>query len=450
MMNDHLKSRLESLGAGIVDIQAVYAVDFGSIALDPERLPILAEERGKEGEISADRDEEEIESKIGKLKPNARLIELLKRTPNTFDIKVIDERTQRMRITESDLLQFSGDLLRLRVSLPARHQKYASDYAMSHRPPIEEFKVITDGSLFAAYAPVKHAPTLLRIGHEYRELIADLQGKSEPNKFVVIGPSPMHLTYYLVSRTLASHSEKSRIEIYCDKYDIYVLMDSEGFDPDSAVQFLFDDLNFVLTQFYAVLLERQELFGARYELDSHFDQLAETVGVLVAVSWWQVVQAAAAARIARTHLVDAHRMMVALEGSLRSYERQREKFLEEVSESVYLSIGRKYVAETCEAEISLPQTLQSAMSYYSAEILAFESTRSVIGASVLGVAATLLGAVVGASLAGMLSHSPIAATSLDHALTPSSSPVVAPIQKTDGPIIRLPAGDSPHSGRVSP
>jgi len=196
-----LTEALIGLGEVSLEIDQIIIAKIGCVALFPTKqlesesnFPITAQETAQRGQPST-----ATGSVFGPDLPNmhAAIIKALEKHPNVFDLKVEhDELGMRIRPRMGGWL-VSGDSFSLRVELPSRLQKLAW-YIEGRSNPIERFEVISDGSLFVAFASIEDYPIFTIIGQEYRELLQEQIEKETQFGWAVFGPVPVHPDFYLV------------------------------------------------------------------------------------------------------------------------------------------------------------------------------------------------------------------------------------------------------------
>ena len=284
-----------------------------------------------------------------------------------------------------------GPTFHVSLNLPA-HQQYL--YRPGSRKPIEKFDVVSTGSLFAAYTPVRDYDLSISVGNEYRE-IARSQVEKETNlRCPIVGPSPIHPYFYLV---LSKNFEGQRTHIfkrYTRTNNVLLIAEGGQDDVRAAIDDILYNVQIELARFYSVMLSIRDVIEHHQEMSSHFSDLAEAIDQIHSTPWWNVFQGAKIAASGRSSLSLVHKHFVALEEKIFLHSRQRSEVLAGIKEHDTLSLMLDYFSESTESLVHIQHSLPVALTHFGEELRVFVNIRSVVIASLIG----LIGAVVGAGL----------------------------------------------------
>jgi hypothetical protein len=386
-MYDNLQKVLAELGETDIEIDSVFIAKVGCIC-----LPSTAEQTQSEINETPENDKKQ-STDIYK-----QFIDALRKHPNVFDITMSNEGTQAiltMPVRRGSL--FHGKTFFLSINLPARLQTYYNFFGFSTRTPIEQFEVISSGSLFAAFAPIADYPHSAGIGHEYREL-ANKQIKKEmrlkPKRF---GPNPIHPDFYIAFVRASNRAILSGASIYGLKKNVLLVFDkAETESIRNIMESLFRTIHFPMLRFYRLSLERTGLITSYENISNNFSALSDSTQKILATPWWRVLKSGRLAHSGRQHLTRLHRGIIDFDTKVFQYSNACVQLLTDIKENPVLSHLHSYFIDHTELGCEIPASLPSALSYHEEELEMFGNIRSLI-------IATLLGGAIGAVLTAFLS-----------------------------------------------
>ena len=335
---------------------------------------------------------------LGQQEFHAALVARLKKLPNIFDLNVEGDRPHGLMmgagIPGGSLVL--GPRFTLRVDLPERLQKFR-DWPTLGGTPVEEFDVISGGSIFGAYIEISDFPAFNSIGQEYRELVESTDISEVSFKYVAIGPTPIHPDIYVIVRKKALEREVVGLRVYGVANDVFVVVDHEFVNPQRAVEMVFRRIEGSLSMFYSVLGERHLLLHYEVELANLFSDVSEAAGLLADTSWWNLYGALALSRRGKAALSRIHVRSVDFGYRAMSFRKNRDDVLDMVGKHEILSDLIPYLQRITESDIAMPDSYGPAVAHFAEQLRGFGTVWSLIVASVLGGA-------VGAILTELLSR----------------------------------------------
>jgi hypothetical protein len=375
-------------------IHRAFVLKLGCVALstfkpvDSSRFPVTETERVLSEEQKTQPPPDEVHSQI---------IDALQKHPNVFDLNHIDGKgIEFIGGGHYATLQI-GRMFSIRINLPHRLQKYAKAFPFG-KEAIEEFEVVSSGSLFAAFAPIKDYPVWTNFGQEYRELLVTQMEKETQFKCKRFGPSPIHPNFYFVVRKSADEASGLGMKVYEMKKDLFLVFDDNSQSDLDMAQWFFKLVDFLMFQFYSRQLLRSSLLNYEVEILNRFSDLSKEINDLSATRWWQIPEAERIVRAAKKSLTSIHTRLVGFENELSTFNRQRSSFLRSVKEMEIVSQMHSYLEESLEPHGKLSESLPAALRHFGEELQAFGHKRSVVIAGLIGGAT---GAFLTAFLSGM-------------------------------------------------
>ncbi len=326
---------------------------------------------------------------------HAAIIKALKKHPNIFDIVILGKESIGFVKPLHTGTLITERSFSLRVELPERMQRYHA-YTWREKT-IEQFEVVSNGSLFAAFAPIQDYPVRTHIGHEYRELLSTQIEKETSLKSPPLGPSPIHPDFYLVLRKKRNETPPVGTKVYTLKNHVFLVSDNNSQTNRDMAMELFNDIHFALLEFYSLELIRNSLINYDIEIFNHFSDLSNSVKKLFAAPWWRIFKSAKFAHLGRISLSNIHKRCVEFETNLFGFNRQRNQLLNTIKQHRILSNIYSYFYTTTESDIQVPQVFFRALDHFEDALRTFGNIRSVVIAS-------LVGAAVGAAITVLLTQ----------------------------------------------
>lgn len=312
----------------------------------------------------------------------------IEKHPNVFHLRSLDDSGALSVYGTRTGMLVDGALLILEIQLPRERQVYQDRDASEH------FTVIWDGSYFAAYAPIEDVPVFTNIAHEFRELARKQIEAETTYKAPLFGPCPIW-TDIIVVHTEESHSSGvPLVRSYEHEGDLYLIL-SKGADNDRFMRSLFTLSHRFWYGYYQLALERSEMIDLDLEIQNRFDEASQTVSTMATGPGWKVWQSAKLARRAALEIGKIHRLVVRYESACWGYDNQRREYVKRLTEVTYLAQLKRDTSESCRRDVRPPRSIGNALSFLEKQIELTNSVRYLILAS-------LLGAIVGAIITGLL------------------------------------------------
>lgn len=367
-----------------VEIDHVLLVKFGCVCVKGEAYRLPATHGGVW-----------LWDKAKGLSPYDHIIQALEKQANIFDLRTIEERDQSIYSTKDHRMLVDGNLFSLRVNLPLRMQKYREETASC----IEEFAVVSSGSLFAAFTEARDYPTVTYMAHEYREIVRAQIDKEMSFEHISLGPSPIHPDFYIVVPRKGEPQSTTATGIYSIDQDIFVVMEGHGRSDIEMVTDLFDQIRHELLDFYEIKMH-EVVLGHRYMLlTSEFSELGDGFKrVLQTSSWVHPFRRVRLASSARASLSNIHISLVEHETLLLEIDKDKSHLFAKIKESKVLSDLYGYFHQLTESEFEIPKSLSPALEHFSGELETFRNIQAV-------VIATIAGAAIGALLTALFTRS---------------------------------------------
>jgi hypothetical protein len=388
---ERLKEVLEKLGESHLQVDRVLLVKFGCICLRDE-----ASSSGMSGTHGMALLVDETKGPT----PHGYISQALEKHGNVFDLKVVgEEEVSRLEYAEDNCMFVNGKTFFLRVKLPLRLQKYQKEKELAGISlPIEEFLVVSNGSLYATFAEIQEYPAVTFIGQEYREILAAQIDNETPFKHAVPGPSPIHPNFYIAFRKSTNHPLIGR-RIYSKGNDIFVVMDRDK-DPrmdEARATMLFFEIKFDLLQFYRTMMDQHVLDDRNELLLDEFSELGESFEEIAQTSLLHLLKRRKLAASARTTLSNIHIALVEHDRMLLEITRDRNRLLKQVKDNTILVPLYSYFHDSTQSEAGIPESLSPALEHFDAELQTFKNIEAVVLASIVG-------AGVGALLTGLFTR----------------------------------------------
>jgi hypothetical protein len=375
---------LSGLGEKQLQIQKAIIVKFGNLTIAEMVVPKDSEFPITEEEAMATRPFEFRGDVVSSIHA------ALKDHPNVFDPETIYERSES-RCGDQFGFFVHGTVCQYRIHLPRAKQKYKDEMDCE-----EHFSVLCDGSTFAAYAEVQDIPVWSNIGHEFRELATAQIEKETPFSSPSLGPCPIHPDIVIVVRDPADGDAEIPARRYHQGDDIFIVT-SDRRPIAELVLDCFLDFRGPVEDFYELLSGRDHLIDSYVEVSNHFSAASKSTRELLETPSWNIWKTHVASRVARISIASVHARLVELETELMNYTRNRSNSLENLRKHREASPLHDYFREITESDVSLPSSLVSALTFFESELQFYGNIRSLLYAS-------LLGAVVGSLLTGLVSR----------------------------------------------
>lgn len=371
---EKLMRLLRGFGEQNLEISSVFNLQFGCVLLLPTKL---AESQFKTGnlpeEISSSQNGLDFTPETQKIIAGA-----LVKHSNIFELKIILERKFYSRISHICL----GNFFRLKISIPKRLQRFGA--FMPEDKLLEEFYVISNGSLFCAFSQIETFPTGF-IGNEYREIFRQQIDKETNLGCPLFGPSPIHPNFYVIFRK--NQDPSLMVKTYSNQEDVYLVFNKTIDIQNVILEYLFPDIESGLVDFYHTIAMRHYVYVHQEKIFGQFSELVKSIRNLETIPWKNVLKSAKAVSFGRKCLTTIYSQLVDYETSLFSLNRHRKEMIERIQKNQILSSLNKYFQQHSEAEIEIPKVLFSAIEHFERKLHSISRTRVIILASLCGAIA---------------------------------------------------------------
>lgn len=329
----------------------------------------------------------------------------LKKHPNVFEASLMlkeEELCHAYARVCDEALIISGPPFYCRIKMPKRLHKYGSIFPFES--PVEEFEVISTGSVFYAFADIADYPVWAHFGHEFRVLLR--QNIESETKFTCpeFGPSPIHPEVFIVfccrDAQEAENAQKGPRILTHDKRVLLIIEDNEQ-DAKDAVFDLMIETESTMCEFYHGQNIRSSLIDKIMEIERSFSDLDQSTRKLANTAWYQFPSASRLTKQARQHLHEIAIARVSKDSTAAHLKTQREHLLQQIRMNPVLSGIESYFVDMTSNEFEPPDSLSEGANYLASELNAHTNKRLLVFASVLGAIA---GAVLTCILSNALSR----------------------------------------------
>jgi hypothetical protein len=169
---------------------------------------------------------------------------------------------------------------------------------------------------------------------------------------------------------------------------------------ESSVDLVLDcffDFGFSLEQFYDLMRDRCDLIDLMTEVQDNFSAVSESIAELLHAPSWEFWKTRRLSRHARIKMASVHGSLVDLESNLLGYERNRSESIEMVRKDRDASLLSVFFRNLTKPDVAIPSSLGAALAFFESELQLYGNIRSILLAS-------LLGAIVGALLSGVVAR----------------------------------------------
>ncbi len=323
------------------------------------------------------------------------IVDALKKHPNIHDIQTVRKRDSKISIHGISGSLIAGDVFALEINLPERFHKFKE-----YRQVIEQFKVISDGSLFAAFSEITDYPIFPHIGHEYREILKKQVDEQTDFFSPSFGPTPIHPDFYIIIEDSLGNGNKSKRPLHYvgDEDEVFIISTSARDEIVELVTFLFLDAEFELIVLYRTILMRNLCMRYVIEIHDEFEMVSSMLGEIHDKKWWQVIQLNKLTQNVKRKLIKIHTLLIAHDRQRHSLNRQRRWLSQCVEKHSMLSHIHSYCIEQTDPDVEVTSTLFPALQFSGEQLRALSNVRAVVIASLVG----LLGAGLGALITALL------------------------------------------------
>lgn len=324
--------------------------------------------------------------------PPAKMLEEIKRAldchPNVFHLSEIGDPTEvAVSGTRTGMLA-EGRPYRMEIQLPKGRQQFQDGEISEH------FTVIWSGSSFAAYAAIEDTPVSTNIAHEFRELARKQVEASTKYKAPLFGPCPIWTDIVVAVVSRSNSTTKQALRSYERRGTLYLVIGDEV--PFARfMEQLFGASKRYWEGFYELMLARSESIEMDIEIQNRFEQASQAVTTMATTPPWKIWETSKLATQAALEIGQMHKLVVQYDEACWGYDNQRRNYLRMVGDVAHLAKIRRHTGENCQRDFRTPSSITAALEFLEKQIETARNIRSLVLAS-------LLGAVVGAIITGVL------------------------------------------------
>lgn len=392
---DFLKSFLDELRGEDKKIEHVHVAKIGCIRFEaPQKDEITP--RGEPTEISASKPSSNNDKFWPDLEKN--IIPAMQKCPHIFETNIVaKDKLGYSQLVPWARIFVDEKVARFHFKIPVKHQKRALFRSkFKNLKPIENFYVLTNGSLFLAYAEIFDFPFLSNIGQEYRELVKSQIEAETDFKCPSFGPVPMHPDFFFISCSSKENDNLSN-SIVCKNDNIYFILFNEETTIHNQTASFFDSINSEIYDFYS--LESTEDYIAKLESKTYrsFIDLNNIILKIYDTSWWNFINLRRYVNKGNRIITDIMSDRVELEIYATRLVESREKFTNKISKSPIFSKLKNYFMDIIKCDSAILPSFSLAIDHFKSVITSVNSKYIIIFS-------TLLAAVVGALVSGIITY----------------------------------------------
>ena len=389
-MFEYIHKQLPDLREKNLRITRGYVIKFGGVPFATSRppetdFPVTDSER-------LTRNEKDWPELLAKM--HSELREALSKNPNLFDISATRSYPGASCPRQNGVL-LGGDFFSFTVKLPERLQKFRY-HILDPRDVTEDFTVVCNGSLFAAFAKLKAYPILTWIGQETREILKAAINEHTSFSTFSIGPSPIHpdvLVLFVMQDGDSQHARGKRVQAIGE--NVCVVVDESEQPIQKIVEELFHDVSFSLMRFYELSLSRTNLIRFHEEIGNRYYRLAEAIERVSESHWWNWKAKLSSTREARKQINNILVLYAEYEGRVTGYSSSRTQFLRHLESEPLLLGVKEYFQQLSEMDAVVPTSMITTLAHFDQQV-------SYVGNLAGLFIASILGAVIGALLGSLL------------------------------------------------
>lgn len=355
-MYNKVQKILEENGEANLVIKSIYIAKFGGIAFNPDKIRDL------------------IKSGFAKA-----LVDILKKHPNVFSTEIFNIVPDEFYCSNDQDAFVLSQLFKVKLNIPSRLQVYNK---LSRGSCIEEFSVLSNGSIYCAYAPIDDYRTA-EIGHEYREILKCQIENELKIDWNSIGPSPIH-TDFIIVNSASNDKANDLTRIYEHNGNIIIICESNTDKIDKTItELLFKNVQ-LFEDFYRLISEESIMHQNVDEINDYFEQLSTVFTKLSNTKWWKFWVVNKNINEGREKILNLYKQLIEFESSTFDYKEQYNRFINDILKSSILLYTKEYFENQLEKEINISDNLLGATEYLSSEIREFTNTRSVVFSTIIG------------------------------------------------------------------
>ena len=383
MAYERLTQLLSKIEKKPVEICAAFVFKFGNL--------LLAEELPRDDEPYQFSAREGLE--FEPWEPPSKILEEIKRGlechPNVFHLHDLDVSPELSVVGTRTGMLVEGPIYTMEIQLPKGRQHFQDGDVSEH------FTVIWSGSPFAAYTAIEDIPLYTNIAHEFRELARNQIEESTRYKAPLFGPCPVSTDIIVVVANTPDITTTQALRSYEHHGTLYLVID-EHIHVTKFMQQLFDISHMYWEGYYELILERSESIEMDIEIQNRFSEASQAVNTMAITPSWKVWKTSKLATLAALEIGQMYKLVVQYDEACWRYDNQRREYLKRICDIPHLSKLRRYTAEDCQRDFRTPSSITAALEFLEKQIETARNIRSLVLAS-------LLGAVVGAVITGVLS-----------------------------------------------
>ena len=331
----------------------------------------------------------------------SEIINALKKHPNVIDLQFSgqpDNPVFDIRFSPPLFAMTEGKKFSLKINLPKRFQYLLDLYGSDTKNPVEEFEVLSDGSIFLCYTEVDDYGGFMTMGAEFRNLLEKQIEKESIYSCEVFGPSPIHPDIYLIYPQSPGTEDNASIRIYEYKEDIFIILqDGQKKSWGGVRNFLprlFDSLSMSLQNFYILRSEENVLGLYHTEIFNRFYKMSKNMEELLKISRWRILKSEKIIKDSKKDLSVARRMLVEFESESSSLLDSRSEFLDSIKDNDILGKLTPYFAKNTKSDKIVPQAMFTSIGHYADELRAASQSRLTIVIALVSISSIIAGAIL--------------------------------------------------------
>ena len=392
MSNNRFSRLVAAIPEKPLEIEALYVLKLGCIRFTDRPIPSskypISESQASETDLDSN------EKKETSIKFET-IVDALKNCKNIFDLNIPSPPTGRKNgydFTDEFGTILASKRFTARIDLPRRLHKFAEEYD-SPDQVIEQFNVISTGSLFAAYSQIDKYPVWPFFANEFRDIVRNEVESHTSIKAPLFGPSPIHPEIYVALRKSRKNTPKMPIAVYTINKSICLVVDRPRSSIPSLMEYIFDICLFPISRFYLLQIQRSRLLRYNTEIQSHFNDISSSIETIQSSRFWQLSSRNKASISAHVSLSKFHLRMVGHDSLSFSMEQDQSHLKELLKDNRFLSGISDYFDQESDAPIT--SSMSQAISFYQSEIQSYANVQSVLASS-------FIGAIIGSLLTAFL------------------------------------------------
>jgi hypothetical protein len=362
-----IKRKLEELGFSDLEIVNCYVIELGCMFFKSKKEESISNENIKNLNLEV-------------------LKKVLEKHPNIFSIDTFKYREEE--ITTYDRHSFFNltKYLNIKIKLPIHVSKLG--ILGEH---IENFKVIMNGSMYAAFAEINQIPMFCHIGAEYREIISkQLENDESEFKYLMIGPNPIHPNIYLLF--YKDNNFNTTILTDKEKRDIYIIMPQT--DINNYICSLILCEHTALSGFYNVKNQIYKLNEFLYTIRNLYNNLSLTFSNMISNSFWKFWAKISYSKQIRNLLLQINKVICDFESSQIHFNNNKMEVLDRINKDDILRLTIEYFKNELNYSDNISANLPKSLDFFCNEMQTIRNIYSIVVTSIVGLVGVIIGAII--------------------------------------------------------